>query len=159
MDIYLAASRLGIYPPLFTSTSVNIEKKLESCIKDTTDFINFMENTQIPDNLILATLDVSSLHTNIPQEEGIDIVCRYYDHYEQKLTIPTHDLRELMRPILEESSFTVLFNNMRTLKFKSQPTNAFFATVNQNVRRFLPASDYCRARDNQIKSLSTVQTT
>ena len=24
-----------------------------------------------------------------------------------------------------------LFNNMRTLKFKSQPTNAFFATVNQ----------------------------
>ena len=26
---------------------------------------------------------------------------------------------------------TALFNNMRTLKFKSQPTNAFFATVNQ----------------------------
>ena len=27
--------------------------------------------------------------------------------------------------------FTGLFNNMRTLKFKAQPTNAFFATVNQ----------------------------
>ena len=27
--------------------------------------------------------------------------------------------------------FTALFNNMRTLKFKAQPTNAFFATVNQ----------------------------
>ena len=26
---------------------------------------------------------------------------------------------------------TALFDNMRTLKFKSQPTNAFFATVNQ----------------------------
>ena len=26
---------------------------------------------------------------------------------------------------------TALFNNMRTLKFKAQPTNAFFATVNQ----------------------------
>ena len=90
-----------------------------------------MENTQIPDNLILATLDVSSLYINIPQEEEIDIVCRYYDHYEQKLPIPTHDLRELMRPILEENSFTALFNNMRTLKFKSQPRNAFFATVNQ----------------------------
>ena len=25
--------------------------------------------------------------------------------------------------------FTALFNNMRTLKFKAQPTNAFFATV------------------------------
>ena len=29
------------------------------------------------------------------------------------------------------SVLNALFNNMRTLKFKSQPTNAFFATVNQ----------------------------
>ena len=56
-------------------------------------------------------------------------------------------------------SFTALFNNMRTLKFKAQPTNVFFATVNQMVRRLLPASDYSRARGNQIKSLSTVKTT
>ena len=79
--------------------------KQESYIKDITDFINFIENTQIPD-VILATLDVSSLHTNIPQEEGIDIVCHYYDdHYEQKLPIPTSDLRELMQLIIEENSF------------------------------------------------------
>ena len=30
-----------------------------------------------------------------------------------------------------QSSLTALFNKMRTLKFKSQPTNTFFATVNQ----------------------------
>ena len=30
-----------------------------------------------------------------------------------------------------EHVITALFNNMRTLKFKAQPTNAFFATVNQ----------------------------
>jgi len=29
------------------------------------------------------------------------------------------------------SVFTALFNNMRTPKFKAQPTNAFFAAVNQ----------------------------
>ena len=28
-------------------------------------------------------------------------------------------------------AITALFNNMRTLKFKAQPTNVFFATVNQ----------------------------
>ena len=28
---------------------------------------------------------------------------------------------------------TALFNNMQTLKFKAQPTNAFFATVDQNL--------------------------
>ena len=31
----------------------------------------------------------------------------------------------------KERCITALFKNMRTLKFKSQPTNAFFATVNQ----------------------------
>ena len=80
--------------------------KQESYIKDTTDFINFIENSQIPDNEVLATLDISSLYTNIPQEEGIDVVfCRYYeDHDEQKFPIWTSDLRELMRLILEENS-------------------------------------------------------
>ena len=83
-----------------------VATKQESYIKDTTDFINFIENKQIPNNVVLATLDVCSLYTNIPQEEGIDVVCRYYeDHYEQKLPIPTSDLQELMRLILEENSF------------------------------------------------------
>ena len=39
---------------------------------------------------------------------------------------------------------------MRTLKFKAQPTNAFFRHRQSNVRRLLPASDYGRVRDNQI---------
>ena len=54
---------------------------------------------------------------------------------------------------------TALFNNMRTLKFKSQPIKCVFRYRQSNARRFLPASDYCRARGNQIKSSSTVQTT
>ena len=46
------------------------------------------------------------LYTNIPQEERIEIVCRYYEgHYEQQLPIQTNDLRELIRLILEENSF------------------------------------------------------
>ena len=91
-----------------------IATKQKSYIKDTTDFINFIENTQIPDNVVLAT-PTSSLYTNIPQEEGIDVVCRYYeDHYEQKLPIPTSDLWELMRLILEENSFR--FNEKHLLQ-------------------------------------------
>ena len=34
-------------------------------------------------------------------------------------------------PPAELKNFTAPFNNMRTLTFKAQPTNAFFATVNQ----------------------------
>ena len=33
-----------------------------------------IENTPLPDNVIIATLDVCWLYTNIPQEEGIKIV-------------------------------------------------------------------------------------
>ena len=51
---------------------------------------------------------------------------------------------------IQNKWITAPFNNMRTVKFKAQPTNAFFATVIQNVRRLLPAFDSYRARGNQI---------
>ena len=47
-----------------------------------------------------------SLYTNIPQEEGIKVVCKYYnDHYQPNLPIPTSTLRDLMKLILKENSF------------------------------------------------------
>jgi len=83
-----------------------IAKKQESYIKDTTDFVRFIENTPIPENAIIATLDVCSLYTNIPQEEGIKVVCKYYnDHYQPNPPIPTSTLGDLMKLILKENSF------------------------------------------------------
>ena len=49
------------------------------------------------------------------------------------------------------------FNNMRTLKFKAQPTNAFFATVNQMFGG--SSQPPTTAEGAVIKSLCTVQTT
>ena len=49
------------------------------------------------------------------------------------------------------------FSNMRTLKFKAQPTNAFFAAVNQ---MFAGSSQLSTAAERaMIKSLCRVQTT
>ena len=39
---------------------------------------------------------------------------------------------------------TALFNNTWTLKLKAQPTNEFFAAVNQVFGRVLSAYDYCQ---------------
>ena len=51
-------------------------------------------------------------------------------------------------------SVTESFNNMRTLKFKAQPTNEFFATVNQ---MFAGSSQLSTAAERAvIKSLCTV---
>ena len=50
---------------------------------------------------------------------------------------------------LNQCGYYWAFNNMRTLtEFKVQPTNAFFAIVNQMFE--FCASDFCRARGNQI---------
>ena len=94
-----------------------IAQKQESYIKDTTHFINFIENTLLPQAAILATLDVCLLYTNIPQEEGIEIVCHFYEeHYHQSiLPIPTQFLGDLiMQLILTENSFK--FNDKHYLQ-------------------------------------------
>ena len=45
-------------------------------------------------------------HTNIPQEEGIEIACTAYDNFHKNNTlIPTKYLREILRLILKENPF------------------------------------------------------
>ena len=46
-----------------------------------TEFINFVEKTKLPQNVILASMDVTSLYSNIPQEEGITTVCQAYEAF------------------------------------------------------------------------------
>ena len=45
-------------------------KNLPSYVKGTTEFINHIEATKLPTNCKLASVDVSSLYTNIPHEEA-----------------------------------------------------------------------------------------
>ena len=56
-----------------------------------------------------------------------------------------------------QKALTAPFNNMQTLTFKAQPTNAFFATINQvfGDSSQLPTTVECAV----IKSLNTVQIT
>ena len=58
-----------------------IARKQKSYLKDMTDFINFIEKTEVSQNTILVSMDVTSLYTNIPHDEGITIVCEAYDKY------------------------------------------------------------------------------
>ena len=83
-----------------------IAKIQKSYIEDTTDFINFIERKKLPQNPLLGTMDVTSLYTNhstnIPQEQGMQIVRvaynKFYKTYKSNLPIPT-------RLILEDNSF------------------------------------------------------
>ena len=83
-----------------------IAQKQASYLKDTTDFLNFIEKTKLPKITILISMDVTSLYTNIPQEEGITTVCETYEEfYEENPPIPTRYLREMLSLILQENSF------------------------------------------------------
>ena len=79
----------------------------DSCLlKDTTHFITFIESTRVPRNAFLVSMDVTSLYTNIPQEEGITIVCNAYKKFHaNNPPIATNFLREMLSLILKENSF------------------------------------------------------
>ena len=84
----------------------------DSYLRDTTDFINFIERTKVSENTILVPMEVTTLYTNIPQEEGITVVCKAYDSFhKQEPPIPTNYLSEMVRLILKENSFQFFGKN------------------------------------------------
>ena len=81
-----------------------IAQQQRSYLKDTTDFINFIEKTKVSQNTILVSMDVTSLYTNIPQEEGIKTVCKAYEKFHNyKPPIPSHYLKDMLGLILKEN--------------------------------------------------------
>ena len=82
-----------------------IAQKQDSYLKDTTDFLNFIESTKLPKNTVLVSMDVTSLYTNInSHEEGVTTVCHaYQDFYGDKAPIPTKYLREMLYLILKKT--------------------------------------------------------
>jgi len=76
----------------------SIAKSQKSYLKDTTDFVNFIERTTLPEGTFLVSLDITSLNKNIPQEEGINTVCKAYENfYGDNTPIPTQSLTEILR--------------------------------------------------------------
>ena len=66
----------------------------QSYMRDATAFLNFIEKTKVGKDTILVSMNVSSLYTNIPQEEGTNILCEAYEKLNDHNTpIPTHYLR------------------------------------------------------------------
>ena len=90
---------------------------------------------------MLVSTDVASLYTNIPQEEGITIVCKTYETFHlNKPPIPTLHLRDILRLILKENSFHFngknFFQTHRTAmgsKMAESFANIFMAAVETEI--------------------------
>lgn len=103
-----------------------------SYLKDTTDFINFIEKTKVNKQTFLVSMDVTSLYTNIPQEEGITTVCRAYENFHRNNPpIPTQYLKEMLSLILKENSFQ--FNGKNYLQIHGTAMGTKMAVAFANI--------------------------
>jgi hypothetical protein len=66
--------------------------KTKSYVRDTSDFINKIENIgPLPPDCLLCTVDVTSLYTNIPNDEGISACNSILTKYRGGEQIPSND--------------------------------------------------------------------
>ena len=86
-----------------------IVQRQQTYVKDTNHIIELLEETKLPDNILLATMDVVSMYTNTPQDEAISVTCASYDSAENDLydlkKIQTHHMRDLLHLILTRNCF------------------------------------------------------
>ena len=76
-----------------------------SYIKDSPHLISLLKNTPIPSNATLATIDVSSVYTNMPQDEDTE-ACLDPIEASEISRIPSDVLRQLFEIVLRCNMFS-----------------------------------------------------
>ena len=107
-----------------------VVKQIPSYIKDTNHFINKVNNFSVPVNSILVTMDVRSLYTSIPNNEGIAATKKRYDSYIHK-TIPTKIITTFLALILTLNNF--VFNSKFYLQIKGCAMGTICAPAYANI--------------------------
>ena len=91
-----------------------IVNQIPSYVKDTTDFLQKLDAVNnIPEDSLLVTLDVKSLYTSIPNNEGIKAVKEAYEKHPSK-TVSTKVIITFLSLILTLNNF--IFNSIHYLQ-------------------------------------------
>ena len=92
-----------------------LAREVKSLIKDTNDFLKKLRSLpNLPDDIILCTVDVVGLYPNIPHEEGLSALRKRPDLRQEK-DVTTSTLVELAEVVLKNNIFTF---KEKTLKQK-----------------------------------------
>ena len=123
-----------------------------SYIKDTNHFINKVNNFCVPVNSILVTMDVRSLHTSIPNNEGIAATKKRHDSYIHK-TFLTKIITTFLALICTLNNFA--FNSKFYLQIKECPMGTICAPAYANtfMAEFEQKHIYPLIKDKSIRSL------
>ena len=85
-----------------------LTQKLNSHINDTKDFLKTIVNKKVRDTTYLVSIDVKSLYTNIPTQEGIQACLYYINKYKKEtpsFTPNNRILKTLFHFVLENNYF------------------------------------------------------
>ena len=89
--------------------------KLPSYLRDSTHFINTIKDLKLPPDAIIASLDVTSLYTNIPNQEGISAASHYLTLARDPMENPTnYSILKLLELVLTTNNFQ--FDNKHFLQ-------------------------------------------
>ena len=108
-----------------------IVKNIPSYVRDTTDFLQKLDKVKnIPNDCLLVTLDVKSLYTNIPNNEGIKAVREAYDNHPNK-TVATKVIITFLSLILTLNNF--VFNSINYLQIMGCAMGTICASAYTNT--------------------------
>ena len=107
-------------------------KEIPSYLKDTNDFINKINNHNIPKESIFVTLDVKYLYTSIPNPEGIAAAKKAHECYQHKI-VPTKVITTFLALILTLNNFT--FSSKFYLQIKGCVMGTICAPPYANIFR------------------------
>ena len=107
-----------------------IMKELPSYVKHTNNFINKINNQNIPKESIFVALDVKSFYTSIPNPEGIAAVKKAHERYQHK-TVPTKVITTFLALILTLNNF--IFNSKFYLQIKGCSLGTICAPPYENI--------------------------
>ncbi|XP_062586229.1 uncharacterized protein LOC134247840 [Saccostrea cucullata] len=116
-------------------------ENLPSYLKDTTDYINKTPSTGLPDHTLLMTMDVTSLYTNIPHDEGIEACREVWDS--RSIQIPS---TESLAKLLEHKETSVQYNytDCKSLHVESLLQCASLSKESKSVTFFhVPSTKFC----------------
>ena len=80
----------------------------DTYLKDSPELIKLLANLKLPNDITLVTADVTSLYTNIPQDQCIDIVVKRLENSNIRYQIPkppSHLVRRILELILKRNCF------------------------------------------------------
>ena len=84
--------------------------KSKFTINNTKEFIKYIQKQKVPDEYKMVSFNVTSLFTNVPLEETIEIILKgIYDNKKITTDIPKQQMKELLILYTKNVQFT--FNN------------------------------------------------